>query len=181
MDTLKQIITSLGLFFSMWMTSVDAAKPLETVKYVDLGQYLGQWYEIARYEAPFQAGCVASKANYSLNTDGTIKVVNECRDKSFEGKLRRAEGKAWVVDEVSHAKLKVQFFWPFKGDYWIIDLGKNYEYAVVSEPKRKFLWVLSRTPKLEETVFEEIKQRLVDMSFDLSLLKLTPQPFSHQP
>ncbi|MFM8315649.1 MAG: lipocalin family protein [Deltaproteobacteria bacterium] len=176
MITLKQWCVSMGMLLSMMVSPVNGAKPLETVSHVELDRYLGKWYEIARYDAPFQQGCVASFANYSLNSDGTLKVVNVCRDKTFDGKERKAEGKAWVVDTVSNAKLKVQFFWPFKGDYWIIDLGKDYEYSVVSEPKRKFLWILSRTPHMDERVLEEIKAKLVNLEFDLTQLKNTPQP-----
>ena len=176
MESIKNIIISIGMLCSFWVPTVNGAKPLETVTHVDLDRYLGKWYEIARYEAPFQQGCVASQAQYSLNSDGTIKVVNECRDKTLDGKLRRAEGKAWVVDSVSQAKLKVQFFWPFRGDYWVIDLGKDYEYSVVSEPKRRFLWILSRKPKMNETVLNEIKERLSHNEFDLSKLKMTLQP-----
>jgi apolipoprotein D and lipocalin family protein len=176
MAELKQWLVSIGMLITMMGAPVTGAKPLETVSQVDIERYLGKWYEIARYEAPFQQGCVASQATYSLNTDGTLKVVNECRDKTLDGKLRKAVGKAWVVDTVSNAKLKVQFFWPFKGDYWIIDLGKDYEYTVVSEPKRQFLWILSRTPHMDPKTYEAILADLVYWEFDVTRLKITPQP-----
>ena len=175
METLKQWWVSFGMLFAM-LSPVNGARPLETVTHVELDRYLGKWYEIARYEAPFQQGCVASQATYSMLPDSTIEVLNECRDKSFDGKVRKAKGKAWVVDSVSNAKLKVQFFWPFSGDYWIIDLGKDYEYSVVSEPKRKFLWILSRTPHMDPQVYGAILSNLSHWGFDLSKVKLTPQP-----
>ncbi len=150
-------------------------KPLETVNSVNLERYVGQWYEIARYEHRFQKGCVGSKATYSLRDDGKITVVNECFDESFSGKLRSAKGKAWVVDNQSNAKLKVSFFWPFAGDYWIIDLGANYEYAVVGHPKRKYLWVLSRTPEMDENLYNEILARLEKQDYDTSKLLKSPQ------
>ncbi|MBW2467622.1 MAG: lipocalin family protein, partial [Deltaproteobacteria bacterium] len=103
-------------------------KNLETVGYVDLSRYTGQWYEIARYKHRFQEGCVGSKATYTLRDDGKITVVNECYEGSFSGKHRSVKGKAWVVDKKTNARLKVSFFWPFAGDYWIIDLGRDYEY-----------------------------------------------------
>lgn len=176
MAALKQWLVSMGMLISMMGAPVIGAKPLETVSHVDIDRYLGKWFEIARYEAPFQQGCVASQATYSLNSDGTLKVLNECRDKTLEGKLRKAVGKAWVVDTVSNAKLKVQFFWPFKGDYWVIDLGKDYEYSVVSEPKRQFLWILSRTPHMDAKVFDSIVSNLSHLEFDVSRLKVTLQP-----
>lgn len=176
MAALKQWLVSIGMLISMMGAPVTGAKPLEAVSHVDIERYLGKWFEIARYEAPFQQGCVASQATYSMNSDGTLKVLNECRDKTLDGKLRKATGKAWVVDTVSNAKLKVQFFWPFKGDYWIIDLGKDYEYTVVSEPKRQFLWILSRTSHMDTKVYETIVSNLAHWEFDVSRLKTTLQP-----
>jgi len=88
---------------------------------------------------------VGSKATYTLRDDGNISVLNECYDETFDGKIRSAKGKAWVVDKETNARLKVSFFWPFAGDYWIVDLAKNYEYAAIGHPTRKYLWILSRT------------------------------------
>lgn len=154
----------------------DMKSDLPVVPYVDLKRYIGKWFEISRYYNKFQKGCVATTATYSIREDGDIKVLNECRQESLDGEFDRAEGKAWVVDEKSNAKLKVQFFWPFRGDYWIIDLGKNYEYAVVSDPSRKYLWILSRTPQMDQAVYETILRRLVKLGFDTSKLIKTEQP-----
>lgn len=147
-------------------------KSLQTVNHVDLNRYLGKWYEIARYAHRFQEGCATSMATYSLRDDGKISVVNECYEKS-SGKLRQARGKAWVVDKETNAKLKVSFFWPFSGDYWIIDLGDNYEYAVVGHPGRKYLWILSRTIKMDADIYEEILQRLQIQDYDITKLQKT--------
>jgi len=149
--------------------------PLKTVPYVDLGRYTGVWYEIARYPNNFQRGCVGSRATYTLRDDGNISVLNECYDKAFDGKLRFAKGKAWVVDKETNAKLKVSFFWLFAGDYWIIDLGKDYEYAVVGHPKRKYLWILSRTKEMDAVVYEGILSRLQEKEYDTSKLMRTLQ------
>lgn len=150
-------------------TKAMKEKPLQTVGQVDLNRYLGKWYEIARYAHRFQKGCASSMATYSFRDDGKISVLNECREEST-GKLRQAEGKAWVVDKVSNAKLKVSFFWPFSGDYWIIDLGKNYEYAVIGHPGRKYLWILSRTEKMEQELYENIISRLDAQGYDTTKL-----------
>ena len=91
-----------------------------------------------------------------------------------KGELNEAIGEAKVIDTSSNAKLEVQFFWPFTGDYWIIDLDENYEYAVISEPNRQYLWVLSRTPKMDEKIFLQVKQKIKEMGFDLSYLEKTP-------
>jgi apolipoprotein D and lipocalin family protein len=149
---------------------------LKVVPYVKLERYTGTWYEIARYPQRFQEGCVASKAVYEIGPDGKIQVYNECRQGSMEGPVKSVRGKAKVVDPVTNAKLKVTFFWPFYGDYWIIDLGENYEYAVVGHPSGKYLWVLSRTPEMEESVFRRILERLERQGYDPGRLIKTPQP-----
>jgi len=140
---------------------------LEVVPHVDLNQYVGTWYEIARYPNSFQPeDCVATTATYDLRDDGIISVVNRCRKGSPEGPEKLAQGKAWVVDPETNARIKVQFFWPFSGDYWIIQLGEQYEYAVVGHPARKYLWILSRTPKLKPEVYARILTRLKQQGYD---------------
>jgi apolipoprotein D and lipocalin family protein len=155
--------------------SKQTSKPLSVVPYVDLNRYTGTWYEIARYPNSFQEGCVGSRATYTLRDDGKLSVLNECYDKTFNGKIRSAKGKAWVVDKETNAKLKVSFFWPFAGDYWIIDLGNNYEYAIIGHPKRKYLWILSRTREMEGDIYEAILSRLRDKQYDTSRLMKTLQ------
>ena len=153
----------------------EPSSPLSTVSHVDLNRYMGVWYEIARYPNSFQKGCVGSKATYTLLDDGKVSVLNECYDGSFSGKPRSAKGKAWVVDKETNAKLKVSFFWFFSGDYWIIDLGRDYEYAVIGHPKRKYLWILSRTKEMDEGVYEGILSLLHDKQYDTSKLIKTLQ------
>jgi apolipoprotein D and lipocalin family protein len=144
----------------------DMVGELQTVPSVDLNRYLGTWYEIARYPNRFQRDCYRSTATYSLREDGDIKVVNACRRDGPDGEEKLVEGKAWVVEETTNAKLRVRFFWPFWGSYWIIDLGKDYEYAVVGHPGRTYLWVLSRTPTIDDEVFEGIAERLRQNGYD---------------
>lgn len=148
----------------------NSLKPLETVNSVDLNRYVGKWFEIARYPNNFQKGCVGSMATYTLRDDGKINVVNECHDTSFSGKLRSAKGKAWSVDTDTNARLKVSFFWPFAGDYWIIDLGQDYEYAVIGHPQRKYLWILSRSPEMDNNVYQSILKRLQQQEYDTTKL-----------
>lgn len=142
---------------------------LETVDQVDLEQYAGRWYEIARYENNFERNCTGVTAEYSLRSDGRVDVVNTCYKGSLDGRVDRIEGVARAVDS-SNAKLKVQFFWPFEGDYWILELGEAYDYAVVSEPGRNFLWILSRSPQMDPDLYEEILDRLEQSGFDTDLL-----------
>lgn len=138
--------------------------PLQTVAQVDLNRYLGLWYEIGRYPNNFQKGCLGSTALYTARPDGEIDVLNSCRDEQ-DGSLREAKGRAWVVDKASNARLKVSFFWPFRGDYWIVDLGQEYEYAVVGVPNRKYLWILSRTPEMPPEILAKILENVEKLGF----------------
>jgi len=165
----------LLLLLSCTFQKKQAAAPLEAVPFVDLTRYIGQWYEISRYPHRFQEGCFGSRATYSMREDGNIAVLNECYEGSFSGTLRNAKGTAKVVDKKSNAKLKVSFFWPFTGDYWIIDLGKDYEYAVVGHPARTYLWILSRTKKMDEKLYREILERLEAKGYDTTKLISTRQ------
>jgi len=140
---------------------------LEVVPHVDLKKYLGKWYEIARLPARFEEGCSDITATYSTPDDGTISVLNECKR---NGKVKRAKGKAKVVDKNTGAKLKVTFFWPFYGDYWIINLGSDYDYAVVGTPNRKYLWILSRTPQMDDKLFSQLIELAKSKGFDVTNL-----------
>ena len=145
---------------------------LEVVPKVELEKYLGKWYEIARLPAKFQEGCSETTATYTLSKDGSVSVLNECMR---NGKIKRAKGKAKVVDKETGAKLKVTFFWPFYGDYWIIKLGDEYEYSVVGTPDRKYLWILNRTPRMAETLFSKLTEFARSKGFKVeNLIKAQP-------
>lgn len=147
-------------------TTAAETSTVETVAHVDLTRYMGKWYEVARLPASFQQGCADSSADYALESGG-VKVVNRC----FRGEKESvAEGHAKVVDAATNSKLKVSFFWPFYGDYWIVELGADYEYSVVSDPSRKYLWILSRTPVLEAEKLGAIVERLKKLDFDTDRL-----------
>jgi apolipoprotein D and lipocalin family protein len=147
--------------------------PLQTVAHVDLARYVGTWYEIASFPQSFQRGCVATTATYTIRADGDIDVLNRCRKDALDGKEKSALGRARVVDRATNAKLEVSFFRPFWGDYWIVDLGTDYDYAVVGHPGRDYLWILGRAPTMPETTYEGILARLKAQGYDTSRLKRT--------
>ncbi|MDX5347169.1 MAG: lipocalin family protein [Hymenobacteraceae bacterium] len=124
--------------------------PLATVPAVDLQKYAGTWYEISALPQRFEKGCHCTKAHYTTTSEGYVKVHNSCRKGSPTGEVKAVTGKAFPVDGSNNSKLKVQFFWPFKGDYWILDLADDYSYALVGSPDRESLWVLARTPRLDD-------------------------------
>ncbi|UCC31497.1 MAG: lipocalin family protein [Phycisphaerales bacterium] len=150
--------------------------PLSVVEMVDLDRYAGRWYEIARYPNSFERGCVGVTADYTPRDDGRIEVVNTCFESSLEGPERVIRGSARVADATTNAKLKVRFFWLFEGDYWIIDLDEDYSYAVVGEPRRNFLWILSRTPQMDEDTYTDIVESLPAFGYDPGRLILVLQP-----
>jgi apolipoprotein D and lipocalin family protein len=151
--------------------------PLAVVDPIDLDRYSGRWYEIASFPQRFQRGCVATMATYTRLDAARLRVVNECRDGMFDGDLRSVEGVAWLADPASsEAKLEVQFFWPFRGDYWVIDLDPDYRHAVVGHPSRDYLWILARTPTLEPTEYEALLARIAAQGYELEHLERTPQP-----
>jgi apolipoprotein D and lipocalin family protein len=140
---------------------------LEVVSHVELEKYLGKWYEVAHLPFRFEDGCTDITATYGLNKDGSVSVLNECLK---DGKLKQSKGKAKVVDKTTRAKLKVTFFWPFYGDYWIINLGKDYDYSVVGTPNRKYLWILNRTQHMDDALYSQLIEFVKSKGFDVDKL-----------
>ena len=159
-----------------------AAVPLPTQDWVELGRYAGRWYEIARLPNRFQDQCAGDVvATYALRPDGRVGVVNECRKK--DGQTTHVEGVARRADEKGPAsRLKVRFapavlsFLPLVwGDYWILELDRDYHHALVGDPSRKYLWVLSRTPTMDAATYESLTAAAARLGFDVTRLVRTPQ------
>ena len=163
------------LIFSFLQMQLMNSQTLTTVPNVDLNKYAGKWYEIASYPQRFQKGCHCTTAEYTLSDKGYVIVENRCNKNSVTGKQSYIKGKAFVDANTGNAKLKVQFFWPFKGKYWIIDLASDYSFAVVSHPNKKYLWILSRTPVMDDKIYEQIISRLKEKGFELEKIQRTIQ------
>jgi apolipoprotein D and lipocalin family protein len=148
---------------------------LRTAPRVDLRRYTGTWFEIASFPTWFQRGCYATRATYTLRADGDIDVRNECRQGALDGPPTVATGTAWVVDKTTNAKLEVQFFWPFRGDYWILEVDPNYQYAVVGHPSREYLWVLARRPSMDAATYERLVAGLAAQGYKVDRLQKTVQ------
>ncbi|WP_018476677.1 lipocalin family protein [Pontibacter roseus] len=150
--------------------------PLETVPQVDLKRYMGRWYEIASLPQRFAKGCHCSTADYTFNAEeGYVEVYNSCRKGGPTGKVSDVKGKAFPVEGSSNSKLRVQFFWPFKGDYWILELDPDYRYVMVGSPDRESLWFLSRTPTLEKAIFDLLVQQARSKGFPVERLQQMDQ------
>ena len=165
--------------FAAHAQSADAS--VKTIPSLDVQRYLGVWYEIAKYPNWFQKKCTSNtKAIYSVRPDGNLKVLNSC--KTAEGGISEAEGVARQVGGKDSPKLEVRFapawlsFIPMVwGDYWIIDLDSQYQLAVVSDPRREYLWILSRAPQIDQRTYDDILQRLQSQQFDVRKLERTSQ------
>lgn len=173
-------ITNLALLLTACSSPQEKNLPqMVTVKQVDLKKYIGLWYEVAKIPNSFQDHCVyGTTAEYKIDDDGDIIVTNSCYDD--EGKIDVAEGLAKVVDKNTNAKLEVSFFSilgirPFWGDYWIIGLDDNYQWAVIGTPNRKYGWVLSRTPSLPDSTMENIFKLLKSQYYNPDNFELSRQ------
>lgn len=172
----KSAVNNFLLFFlSAFLILVNSASctrtlPLQTVEKVDLNRYSGKWYEIAAFPQRFQKGCHCTTAEYRPTEQGYISVLNKCNKGSVNGPLDSAIGKAFVDAGSGNAKLKVQFFWPFKGKYWIIDLAPDYSHAVVGHPNRDYLWILCRKPRMSDSLYQSILMKLSEQGFDTTRL-----------
>jgi len=130
---------------------------MDTVVEFDINKYMGKWYEIERLPNTFEEGLEENVANYRLGEDGNVIVINEGRLINDKTRIKQAKGKAWVPDRKEPGKLKVSFFWPFAGDYWVLKVDKDYTYALVGDPTGEFLWILARERDVDPVIIQELK------------------------
>ena len=175
---LKYALTILLLLTAV-IKGQDMNNELKVVSKVDLKKYIGLWYEIAKIPNRFQKDCIRNTtAEYILKDDGKIKVINSCFQ--ADGSKNSVEGVAKIVDNTSNAKLEVSFvkilgFQLFWGDYWIIGLGDNYDFALVGSPDRKYGWILSRTKQLPQEKINKISELLKIKGYDIKNFEFTEQ------
>ena len=157
----------LILFTAMIFNSVIPQKIPSVVSTVDLKRYMGMWYEIARLPNYFERKLKCASATYTLREDGRITVLNKGNYLTDPEKSTSVKGVAWIPDRNSPAKLKVQFFWPFSGNYWILYLDKEYHYVLVGDPSFKYLWILAREKKMDEQTYNMLLSKAVENGYDV--------------
>ncbi|MFP5407719.1 MAG: lipocalin family protein [Gammaproteobacteria bacterium] len=149
-----------------------AHPPLPTVEAVNLDRYVGTWYEVARLPNWFQEKCVADTRATYRQENARITVLNECR--TAAGTFDQAKGIAHAVEGSGNAKLRVSFFRPFYGDYWILALDPDYRWVLVGEPGRDYAWILARTPQLDAATLEALLAQAASLGFDRQAFQMTP-------
>lgn len=171
---MKKTLTSmLALITGLLMGCSSPRNPPATVQHVDLKKYMGKWYEIASFPNHFQKGCRCTTAQYTLQKNNVL-VLNRCI-KNNNKNFSTAKGKAWVPNENDNSKLKVRFFWPFSGNYWILYLESHYENVLVGSPNRKYLWILSRKKTMGDTTYQKIVGIAKEKGYDVNKLRKTIQ------
>ena len=148
--------------------SAFSQKAPAVVSSVDLSRYQGTWYEIARLPNFFERKLKCITATYTLREDGKITVLNKGNNIASPYKPSSSQGVAWVPDKNSPAKLKVQFFWPFSGDYWIMYLDPDYRYVLVGDPALKYLWILCRENRMDEMTYEMLIRKAIDNGYEVT-------------
>ena len=167
--------TKFVLFFALSLSISSCTGQNDTVdktvvKDFTLEKYLGTWYEIDRYDHRFERGLTGVTATYSLEPDGTIKVVNAGYKDSLQGERSEAIGKAKIPDPDVPSKLKVSFFWIFYADYFVLELDPEYQWAVVGSKSDNYLWILSRRPQMDQAIYKELLSRLTQRGYDVEKL-----------
>lgn len=152
----------------------DGAPPPDVAKSFDLAQFQGKWFEIAKLPRPTQTDCAGTVATYAIRADGLVDMTSACHVGALDGPLKTMTATAKVPDANVPAKLALNVG-GFYGDYWVLEVGATYDYAVVGVPSREYLWILSRTPTLAAATLHGIVERARGQKFDVDLLELTKQ------
>jgi len=144
---------------------------------IDWNRYLGTWYEIARFPHRFEKDLVGVTATYTMKDNGRIAVLNQGYKKSLDGKLKKANGRAKIVGNGTTGHLKVSFFLFFYADYYVLALDdKNYSYALVGSSTMDYLWILARTPFLDDETYQLLVDKAQSLGYDISKLEKVKQP-----
>jgi len=160
---MRYLISALAALFAVSCSSAYLA--LDTATEFEIEKYMGKWYEIYRLPNKFEEGLEDITAKYELTDDGKVIVTNEGRLIDDKSRIKQAKGRAWIPDPKEPSKLKVSFFWPFSGDYWVLRVDKEYSYALVGDPSGKYLWILSRERVLDPKIVLELKEYASNLGF----------------
>ena len=159
------------------LSGCQTQKPLETVDYVDLQRFMGDWYVIANIPTMFEKNAYNPIESYQLNADGTVATTFTFNEGSFDGEQEVMTAKGFIKNKQTNAEWGMQFFWPIKADYRIVYVDNDYKYTVIGRNKRDYLWIMARQPKISDQIFVELETMLSGMGYDTNLIQRAP----HQP
>jgi len=175
-NLLIMILASLALYSCGDKSTTADIIDSSTVENVDIERYMGRWYEIARFPNRFEKNLVGVTADYSLNKNGRIKVVNSGYKNTLRGELKQAHGRAKIPDPEQPGRLKVAFFLFFYGDYYILELDSDYQWVLVGSSTPEYLWILSRTPQIGPEIYNTIVKKAESRGYDITKLEMIDQP-----
>jgi lipocalin len=164
----------LLLFFSGYAVGQEGLA-MKTVQNFEVKQFMGTWYEIARFPHSFERSLVGVTATYRLKPNGNVEVVNQGHKNNLEGKVKRAKAFAKIPDANESGRLKIYFFWPFGADYLILDIDPDYQRALVGSSSSKFLWILNRAPQMDSELFSAIVNKAKQLGYNIDRLEMVPQ------
>jgi apolipoprotein D and lipocalin family protein len=152
-----------------WVATLALGQAGQTAM-IDFDRYVGVWFEQARFENFFEKGCAGVSSAYSKKPEGGLRVINRCFQDGLDGAQKTAEGSAWAPDPKQPGKLKLQFFWPFSGDSWVLEVAPDYSWALVGNPAKSSAWVLSRKRQIDETLYSTLVEKLRARGYEVDKL-----------
>ena len=156
-------------------------KPINTVDYVDLDRFMGDWYVIANIPTFIETGAYNAIENYTMNDDGSIATTFTFHDSAPDGELKKYEPTGFIVDKASNALWDMQFIWPFKAEYRVIYLDDDYETTIIGRTKRDYVWLMSRQPGIDESEYKTLLAYLESQDYDISKVQKVPQVWEKEP
>ena len=169
------IIFSLGFICCNNEPEIKSVDEMKTVKYVDLERYMGDWYVIANIPTFIEKKATNAIESYKLSDDGTISTTFSFFKGSPSGEKKIYRPTGFIYNKQTNAEWRMQFLWPFKMPFLIIDLDKDYSHTVIGYPSKKYVWIMSRNPQMDENIYKKILENLSNIGYDISLIKKVPQ------
>lgn len=170
----RSLLAMLLVFFSGYAVG-QKGLTMKTVQNFKVEQFMGTWYEIARFPHSFERNLVGVTATYRFKSNGNVEVINQGYKNNLEGKLKSAKAFAKIPDGNEPGRLKVYFFWPFGADYLILDTDPNYQWVLVGGSSPKFLWILNRAPQMDSELLSTIVDKARHLGYDIDKLEMVPQ------
>ncbi|MFP4556481.1 MAG: lipocalin family protein [Bacteroidales bacterium] len=169
------ILTITALLLTSGCSAVKNQQKMHPTKDINIEQFMGTWYEIARFPHRFERNLVGVTANYKLNENGKVEVINKGHKHTLDGKVKKAKAFAKIPNPEETGRLKVYFFWPFGADYLILDIDEEYTWALVGSSSPDYLWILSRTAQLPHDTYQKIVQKAKSIGYDINKLEIVKQ------